>query len=105
MQKIKECYRALLGVVTKKSFSDGELYVKYEQSIRGEDIFVIQCTPPPGENIIELLLLLDAARRASVKRVTAVIPYFGYARQDRKEQPRVTIASTQTANHTVEVGR
>src|SRR5690625_395368 len=101
---IAESYGASLGDVTIKSFSDGELYVKYEQSIRGEDIFVIQSTPPPGENIIELLLLLDAAKRASVKRVTAVIPYFGYARQDRKDQPRVSIASKLMANILVEAG-
>jgi ribose-phosphate pyrophosphokinase len=101
---IAESYGAELGEVTIKSFSDGELYVKYEQSIRGEDIFVIQSTPPPGDNIIELLLLLDAAKRASVKRVTAVIPYFGYARQDRKDQPRVSIASKLMANVLVEAG-
>ena len=101
---IAESYGTDLGEVTIKSFSDGELYVKYEQSIRGEDIFVIQSTPPPGDNIIELLLLLDAAKRASVKRVTAVIPYFGYARQDRKDQPRVSIASKLMANILVEAG-
>ncbi|NBC64756.1 MAG: ribose-phosphate diphosphokinase [Bacteroidetes bacterium] len=101
---IAEHYGTELGEVTIKSFSDGELYVKYEQSIRGEDIFVIQSTPPPGDNIIELLLLLDAAKRASVKRVTAVIPYFGYARQDRKDQPRVSIASKLMANVLVEAG-
>lgn len=101
---IAESYGTVLGEVTIKSFSDGELYVKYEQSIRGEDIFLIQSTPPPGDNIIELLLLLDAAKRASVKRVTAVIPYFGYARQDRKDQPRVSIASKLMANVLVEAG-
>ncbi len=101
---IAESYGTQLGEVTIKSFSDGELYVKYEQSIRGEDIFVIQSTPPPGDNIIELLILLDAAKRASVKRVTAVIPYFGYARQDRKDQPRVSIASKLMANVLVEAG-
>ncbi|MBD3617821.1 MAG: ribose-phosphate pyrophosphokinase [Gracilimonas sp.] len=101
---IAEEYGASLGDVTIKKFSDGELYVKYEQSIRGEDIFVIQSTPPPGDNIIELLLLLDAAKRASVKRVTAVIPYFGYARQDRKDQPRVSIGSKLMANLLVKAG-
>lgn len=101
---IAESYGTELGEVTIKSFSDGELYAKYEQSIRGEDIFIIQSTPPPGDNIIELLLLLDAAKRASVKRVTAVIPYFGYARQDRKDQPRVSIASKLMANILVEAG-
>ena len=95
---IAERYGTTLGEITIKSFSDGELYVKYEESIRGEDVFVVQSTPPPGDNIIELLLLIDAAKRASVKRVTAVIPYFGYARQDRKDQPRVSIASKLFAN-------
>jgi len=101
---IAEEYGTNLGELTIKKFSDGELYVKYEQSIRGEDIFVIQSTPPSGDNIIELLLLLDAAKRASVKRVTAVIPYFGYARQDRKDQPRVSIASKLMANLLVKAG-
>lgn len=101
---IAEQYGTNLGEVTIKNFSDGEIYVKYEQSIRGEDIFVIQSTPPPGDNIMELLLLLDAAKRASVKRVTAVIPYFGYARQDRKDQPRVSIGSKLMANLLVKAG-
>tara|TARA_R110002126_G_scaffold4515_3_gene23807 strand:+ start:10242 stop:11174 length:933 start_codon:yes stop_codon:yes gene_type:complete len=101
---IAESYGAQLGDVTIKEFSDGELYVKFEQSIRGEDIFIIQPTPPPGDNIMELLLMLDAAKRASVKRVTAVIPYFGYARQDRKDQPRVSIGSKLMANLLVEAG-
>ena len=74
---IAEQYSAELGEVTIKPFSDGELYVKYEQSIRGEDVFVVQSTPPPGDTIMELLLLLDAAKRASANRVTAVMPYFG----------------------------
>ncbi|SMO77959.1 ribose-phosphate diphosphokinase [Gracilimonas mengyeensis] len=101
---IAEEYGTALGEVTIKKFSDGELYCKYEQSIRGEDIFVVQSTPPPGDNIIELLLLLDAAKRASVKRVTAVMPYFGYARQDRKDQPRVSIGSKLMANLLVKAG-
>lgn len=101
---IAEAYGTTLGEVTIKEFSDGELYVKFEQSIRGEDIYIIQSTPPPGDNIIELLLMLDAAKRASVKRVTAVIPYFGYARQDRKDQPRVSIGSKLMANLLVEAG-
>lgn len=92
------------GEVTIKQFSDGELYVKYEESIRGKDVYVIQSTPPPGDNILELLLLLDAAKRASVNRVTAVMPYFGYARQDRKDQPRVSIAAKLMANLLTEAG-
>lgn len=101
---IAESYGTELGEVTIKEFSDGELYVKFEQSIRGEDIYIIQSTPPPGDNILEMLLMLDAARRASAKRVTAVIPYFGYARQDRKDQPRVSIGSKLMANLLVEAG-
>lgn len=79
-------------------FSDGEIRVKLKENIRGTDVFIVQPTPPPGENILELLLLLDAVRRASCRRVTAVIPYFGYARQDRKDQPRVPIAARLMAN-------
>lgn len=92
------------GELTIKQFSDGELYVKYEESIRGKDVYVIQPTPPPGDNMLELLLLLDAAKRASVNRVTAVMPYFGYARQDRKDQPRVSIAAKLMANLLTEAG-
>jgi len=74
-------------------FSDGEIRIKIEENIRGTDVFIIQPTMPPAENILELLLLIDAVRRASCRRVTAVVPYFGYARQDRKDQPRVPIGA------------
>ena len=74
-------------------FSDGEIQIKIGENIRGSDVFIVQPTMPPAENIMELLLLIDAVRRASCRRVTAVIPYFGYARQDRKDQPRVPIAA------------
>lgn len=74
-------------------FSDGEINVKIRENIRGTDVFIIQPTFPPAEHIMELLLLLDAVKRASCRRVTAVIPYFGYARQDRKDQPRVPIGA------------
>ncbi len=84
--------------VTVKRFSDGELFVKIDENVRGRDVFVIQPTNPPAENLIELLLLIDAARRASAARITAVIPYFGYARQDRKDQPRVAISAKLMAN-------
>jgi ribose-phosphate pyrophosphokinase len=87
-----------LGRVEIKDFSDGEIYVHYEESIRGCDVFLIQSTPPPADHWMELLLLIDAARRASAARITAVIPYFGYARQDRKDQPRVAIAAKMMAN-------
>jgi ribose-phosphate pyrophosphokinase len=79
-------------------FSDGEIRVKIQENIRGTDVFIVQPTQPPAENMMELLLLLDAVRRASCRRVTAVIPYFGYARQDRKDQPRVPIAARLMAN-------
>jgi len=82
-----------LGPCTIKNFNDGEIYVKFEENIRNEDVFIIQSTNPPAENIIELLLMLDAARRASAQSVTAVIPYYGYARQDRKDRPRVPISA------------
>ncbi|MFI5213844.1 MAG: ribose-phosphate diphosphokinase, partial [Gemmatimonadales bacterium] len=79
-------------------FADGELFVKIDENVRGRDVYIIQPTNPPAEHIIELLLLIDAARRASAARVTAVIPYFGYSRQDRKDQPRVAISAKLMAN-------
>ncbi len=82
-----------LGRVEIKNFSDGEIYVHFEESIRGCDLFLIQSTHPNADNWLELLLMIDAAKRASAQRINAVIPYFGYARQDRKDQPRVSIAS------------
>ena len=84
--------------VTVRRFADGELFVKIDENVRGRDVYIIQPTNPPAENIIELLLLMDAAKRASAARVTAVIPYFGYARQDRKDQPRVAISAKLMAN-------
>ncbi|HXY18810.1 MAG TPA: ribose-phosphate pyrophosphokinase [Gemmatimonadales bacterium] len=84
--------------VTIRRFSDGELFVKIDENLRGRDVYIIQPTNPPAENLMELLLLMDAARRASAARVTAVIPYFGYARQDRKDQPRVAISAKLVAN-------
>ena len=93
-----------LGEAAFQTFSDGELWVKYIENIRGDDIFIIQPTQPPAENLMELLIMLDAAKRASAKRVTAVIPYFGYARQDRKDQPRVSISAKLVANLITEAG-
>jgi ribose-phosphate pyrophosphokinase len=95
---IAEAYGQPLGKVEIREFSDGEIYVHYQESIRGADVYIIQSTPPRGDNWIELLLLIDAARRASAARITAVIPYFGYARQERKDQPRVSIAAKLMAN-------
>ena len=82
-----------LGASSIRTFSDGELWVKYEENIRGHDVFIVQSTNGPSENIIELTLMVDAAVRASADTVTVVIPYFGYGRQDRKDQPRVPISS------------
>ena len=82
-----------LGQLTIKNFADGELWIKFEENIRGTDVFIIQSTNSPAENIMELVLIIDAADRASANTVTAVIPYFGYGRQDRKDTPRVPISS------------
>lgn len=90
--------------VTLKRFADGELFVRIDENVRGRDVYVIQPTNPPAENLIELLLLMDAARRASAARITAVIPYFGYARQDRKDQPRVAISAKLMANMVSKAG-
>jgi len=82
-----------------RKFSDGEIFVKINENIRGEDIFIIQSTSPPvNDNLMELLITIDAAKRASAKRITAVIPYFGYARQDRKDEGRTAISAKLIAN-------
>ncbi|HET7109619.1 MAG TPA: ribose-phosphate pyrophosphokinase [Gemmatimonadales bacterium] len=87
-----------LCAITIRRFADGEIFVKIDENVRGRDVYIIQSTNPPAENMMELLLLMDAARRASAARITAVIPYFGYARQDRKDQPRVAISAKLMAN-------
>jgi ribose-phosphate pyrophosphokinase len=87
-----------LGRVEISRFSDGELFVKLNENVRGVDVFIVQPTVPGQDNLIQLFLLLDAATRASASRVTAVIPYYGYARQDRKDQPRVSLAAKLVAN-------
>lgn len=97
-ESIASVYGKPLGKCTSQKFSDGELNFSYNESIRGTDLFLIQSTAPPSDNIIELLLMIDAARRASAKYVTVVVPYFGYARQDRKDRPRVAIAAKLMAN-------
>jgi ribose-phosphate pyrophosphokinase len=89
---------------TVKQFADGEIFVRIDRNARGRDVFIIQPTTSPADSIMELLLLLDAARRASAARVTAVIPYFGYGRQDRKDQPRVSIGAKLIANLIVAAG-
>jgi len=92
-EKIVESLGIGLGQLTIKNFADGELWIKFEENIRGTDVFIIQSTNSPAENIMELVLIIDAAVRASANTVTAVIPYFGYGRQDRKDNPRVPISS------------
>jgi ribose-phosphate pyrophosphokinase len=87
-----------LGLIELKRFSDGEIWVKFLENIRGSDVFIVQSTNPPAENLLELLIMVDAAKRASAQRITAVIPYFGYSRQDRKDQPRVSITAKLVAN-------
>ncbi|MBK8945549.1 MAG: ribose-phosphate pyrophosphokinase [Ignavibacteriae bacterium] len=87
-----------LGIIDLKKFKDGEIWVKYKENIRGSDVYLVQSTHQPAENLLELLIMIDAAKRSSVATVTAVIPYFGYARQDRKDQPRVAITAKLIAN-------
>ncbi len=97
-ERIADAYGVELGQIEIKEFSDGEIYIAYKESIRGKDVYIVQSTNPPGDNWIELLLMIDAARRASAATITAVLPYFGYARQERKDQPRVSIAAKLMAN-------
>ena len=97
-EQIAEQYGAPLGNVIVSRFSDGEVSPYFEESVRGCDVFIIQSTFAPTENLFELLMLIDAAKRASAHYITAVIPYFGYARSDRKDKPRVAIGSKLVAN-------
>ncbi len=96
--KIANSYGTKLGQSKRTVFNDGEFQVSYEESIRGRRIFIICSTVPPTDNLMELLLMIDAAKRASARHITAVIPYFGWARQDRKDKPRVPIAAKLIAN-------
>jgi ribose-phosphate pyrophosphokinase len=98
-EKIAQYIGVKVGQATVTSFPDGESFVKYEENIRGNDIFIIQPTcPPTNHHLMELFIMLDAARRASAGRITAVMPFYGYARQDRKDQPRVPITAKLVAN-------
>lgn len=97
-EQIADCYGAPLGEVEVARFSDGEFSPSFDESVRGCDVFIIQSTFSPTDNLFELLLLIDAAKRASAHYITAVIPYFGFARSDRKDKPRVAIASKLVAN-------
>ena len=92
-QEIAQLANNKLGDISIKKFSDGELWIKYGENLRGNDIYIVQSTNPPGDNIIELALLIDAAKRASAASISVVIPYLGYARQDRKDEPRVPISA------------
>ena len=94
-----------LGHCTVSSFPDGETFVKIEENVRGEDVYLVQSTcPPTNHNLMEMFIMIDALRRASASRITAVIPFYGYARQDRKDQPRVPITAKLVANLIVTAG-
>lgn len=95
---IANAYGQELGKVTFSHFSDGEFQPSFDETVRGDDVFIIQSTIPPTENLFELLMMVDAARRASARKIIAVIPYFGFARQDRKDKPRVPIGAKLVAN-------
>lgn len=97
-QKIAKSYGTDLGAMLLQKFSDGEFTTSFEETVRGQDVYLVQPTFPPVDNLFELLLMVDAAKRASAKRIIAVIPYFGFARQDRKDKPRVAIGSKLVAN-------
>lgn len=97
-EKIAESYGTKLGNVELMRFSDGEFQVSFEQTLRGSELFLIQSTMAPTENLFELMLMVDAAKRASAHHINAVIPYFGFARQDRKDKPRVAIGAKMVAN-------
>lgn len=97
-EQIAQKFGEPMGKVNIQRFSDGEIYVEFQESIRGQFVFLIQSTYSPTDNLMELLLMIDAAKRASAYKVIAVIPYYGFARQDRKDRPRVAIGSKLVAN-------
>ncbi len=103
-EKIARGTHRELSDVAIRNFADGEIWVKYEENVRGVDLYIVQSTIAPSDNLMELLMLIDAAKRASARRITAVIPYFGYARQDRKDQPRVAITAKLVANLLMHAG-
>jgi ribose-phosphate pyrophosphokinase len=92
-KKIAQECGVSLGELTIERFSDGEIWVKFEENLRGNDIYLVQSTNAPAENVLELALLIDAAKRASAQRINVIMPYFGYSRQDRKDEPRVPISA------------
>ena len=97
-KKIAKSFGVDLGSIVFNNFSDGEFQPSFEETVRGQKVFIIQSTPPPFDNLLELLLMIDAAKRASAKEIIAVVPYFGMARQDRKDKPRVPIGAKLAAN-------
>ncbi len=103
-QKIADYVKVPLAQCEISRFSDGEIFIQINENIRGADVFIIQSTNPPAENLMELLIMIDAAKRASASRITAVLPYYGYARQDRKDQPRVAISAKLVANLITKAG-
>lgn len=103
-QRIVQSYGTSLGNVKVTDFSDGEFQPSFEETVRGQDVFLVQSTMPPTENLFELLLMVDAAKRASARKIIAVIPYFGFARQDRKDKPRVAIGARLVANMLMAAG-
>lgn len=102
--QIASSYGLPLGDVNVLEFSDGEFQPSFEETVRGQDVFIVQSTMPPTDNLFELLLLVDAAKRASARKIIAVIPYFGFARQDRKDKPRVAIGAKLIANMLMAAG-
>jgi len=97
-EAVAKSFGISLGNVIVSEFSDGEFQPSFEETVRGQDVFIIQSTMPPADNLLELLLMVDAAKRASARKIIAVIPYFGLARQDRKDKPRVAIGAKLVAN-------
>jgi ribose-phosphate pyrophosphokinase len=103
-EQIAESYGITPGKVIVSEFSDGEFQPSFEETVRGKDVFIVQSTMPPSDNLMELLLLIDAAKRASARKIIAVMPYFGFARQDRKDKPRVAIGAKLVANMLMAAG-
>ena len=96
--RIASMFGVKLGNESVVEFSDGEFEPAFDETVRGSDVFIVQSTTPPSENLMELLMMIDAAKRASAHNIIAVIPYFGFARQDKKGKPRVPIAAKLVAN-------
>ncbi|RFC55464.1 ribose-phosphate diphosphokinase [Brumimicrobium aurantiacum] len=103
-EQIAKEFGVPLGEVTVSEFSDGEFQPSFEETVRGKDVFIVQSTTPPSDNLMEMLLMVDAAKRASARKIIAVVPYFGLARQDRKDKPRVAIGAKLVANMLMAAG-